>query len=377
MREVVVTGVGLLSSRGEGIEAHLAAHRSGEAPPLDAESFAPFPVHPMGPLEWDRQIPKKSEQRQMETWQRLGVYAAGLALESAGAADDADLKSRMHLVVAAGGGERDCSVDEQILSALPQAADKDALLNERLMNDLRPTLLLVQLPNLLAGSISIVHGVTAGSRTFMGEEQSGIQALRSAHARIAAGEIEAALVGGSLNAERPELVLHYALGGYAWRHPYRGVCEREADGGGLILGSGGAFLVLEAREHAERRGAKVFAAVAAVNAAARRRREPGAVAESLRAAWRESVPRAPDCIVSGASGLAGITAEERQVLRDLAPAATPRATGDLVGHTMEAQAAFGAGIAAALIREGEAEESVVTSVGHLRGEGLIRLTKAA
>ena len=43
-------------------------------------------------------------------------------------------------------------------------------LNERLMNDLRPTLFLAQLSNLLAGNIAIVHGVCGTSRTFMGEE---------------------------------------------------------------------------------------------------------------------------------------------------------------------------------------------------------------
>ncbi len=49
-------------------------------------------------------------------------------------------------------------------------------LNERLMNDLRPTLFLAQLSNLLAGNIAIVHGVTGSSRTFMGEEAAGVDA---------------------------------------------------------------------------------------------------------------------------------------------------------------------------------------------------------
>ena len=44
------------------------------------------------------------------------------------------------------------------------------------MGDLRPTLFLAQLSNLLAGNISIVHGVTGASRTFMGEESSGVDA---------------------------------------------------------------------------------------------------------------------------------------------------------------------------------------------------------
>ena len=35
----------------------------------------------MTPLELDQQIPKRGDQRQMEPWQRIGIYAAGLALE--------------------------------------------------------------------------------------------------------------------------------------------------------------------------------------------------------------------------------------------------------------------------------------------------------
>src|SRR6478735_5526275 len=107
MRDVVITGIGLAST----VE-----------PVVDTESFAPYPVHRLKPLDYDRQIPKKSDQRQMEPWQRLGVYAAGLALETAGAKADAGLKGRMHLIVAAGGGERDYAVDGQILTGIRNAA---------------------------------------------------------------------------------------------------------------------------------------------------------------------------------------------------------------------------------------------------------------
>ena len=74
------------------------------------------------------------------------------------------------MIVAAGGGERDLTVDSNILTDIKHAANPAAFLNERLMSDLRPTLFLAQLSNLLAGNISIVHGVTGSSRTFMGEE---------------------------------------------------------------------------------------------------------------------------------------------------------------------------------------------------------------
>src|SRR3954453_19824886 len=226
MREVVITGLGLVSGAGEGVGAHLDALRPGFTPRLDAERFAPYPVHPAVALDLDRQIPKKADQRQMEPWQKLGVYAAGLALESAGAKQDAALKARMHLIVAAGGGGRDYAADGQILTGLRSAEHPGVFLNERLMSDLRPTLFLAQLSNLLAGNISIVHGVTGASRTFMGEESAGIDAIRIAHARIASRQLEAVLVGGSYNGERPDVLLIDELGGVLWKKPFRSVWDR-------------------------------------------------------------------------------------------------------------------------------------------------------
>ena len=372
MRDVVITGIGLVSSVGEGIDAHLQA--LGGPPRTDAETYAPFPVHPIVALDYDRQIPKKSDQRQMEPWQRIGTYAAGLALDAANAKADAALKSRMHLIVAAGGGERDYAVDGQILTGMRQAADPGVFLNERLMGDLRPTLFLAQLSNLLAGNISIVHGVTGASRTFMGEEASGVDALRIARARIASGQNDIFLVGGAYNAERPDVLLIYEMGGYLWKRPYEPVFERAAEGGGMILGSGAAFMVLESREHAEARGVEPIALLAGVESD-RSRREPGDVAEALRR-QASALGGAPDVVISGATGVKGITDEELEAIRAVAGDAPVHATGDLVGHAMEGQAPIGAALAAALIAGGRAREALVTSVGHRRGEGMVRLTRA-
>ena len=64
-------------------------------------------MHPLAPINFDAQIPKKGDQRQMENWQRIGTYAAGLALDSAGVKGKTDILSHMDMIVAAGGGERD------------------------------------------------------------------------------------------------------------------------------------------------------------------------------------------------------------------------------------------------------------------------------
>jgi 3-oxoacyl-[acyl-carrier-protein] synthase II len=373
-RDVVITGLGLVSCAGEGVEAHLGALRAGGTPRVDAATFAPYPVHPVAPLALDGQIPKKSDQRQMEPWQRLGVYAAGLALDAAGAKTDAALKAGMHLVVAAGGGERDYAVDGQILAGLAGAEDKGAFLNERLQNDLRPTLFLAQLSNLLAGNIAIVHGVTGASRTFMGEESAGTDALRIAHARIAAGQVDLMLVGGSYNAERADVLLVHEMGGYLRKPDFRPVFARD-DAPGFILGSGAAFLVLEAADHARARGAAPVARLAAV-ASDRTRRSPGSVGASLASLWREAGVTAPDLALSAATGCAGITAEEGDAIATLAPGARRTALGDLTGHTLEAAAPFGAALAAAAVASGAAREAVVSVVGHRRGEGVIRILPA-
>ena len=84
-RDALITGIGLLSCLGEGAAAHWQElNQTGFTPSLDTETFAPYVVHPVVKVELDKQIPKRGDQRTMEPWQRIGTYAAGLALDAAG-----------------------------------------------------------------------------------------------------------------------------------------------------------------------------------------------------------------------------------------------------------------------------------------------------
>src|SRR4051812_27685602 len=76
-REAWITGIGLVSSLGEGLDAHWEALEARRINTNETE-FAPYIVHPMAKVSFDTQIPKKGDQRQMEAWQRIGTYAAGL-----------------------------------------------------------------------------------------------------------------------------------------------------------------------------------------------------------------------------------------------------------------------------------------------------------
>ncbi|MER9231147.1 beta-ketoacyl-ACP synthase [Mesorhizobium sp. M0622] len=345
--DVVISGIGLVSSLGEGPDAHWQKLVQPRLEPvLEALRFSPYTVHPLPEIDWNLQIAKRGDQRQMETWQRLGTYAAGLALDDAGIKGNDELCATMDMVVAAGGGERDEAVDAAILAASESRNDRDVLLNEKLTTELRPTLFLAQLSNLLAGNISIVHKVTGSSRTFMGEEGAGVAAVETAAARIRSGQSTHILVGGAFQTEHSDMLLGYELAGYLHRGPWRPVWQRQgADGGGVVTGSGGAFLVLEQREHATSRGRKIYAELGPVlSGRARRRRGEldGEIATLLKQA---ALPTGELLAISGASGAHAATAAEKAAL-DANPAIAARGFSTLTGHMKEAQFPFAVALAA-------------------------------
>ena len=384
-RDTWITGVGILSSLGDGAETHRQKLMAGEAPVIDTVTIPGYVVHPLAKVNFDSQIPKKGDQRQMEPWQRIGTYAAGLALMEAGVAGKGEILSEMDMIVAAGGGERDIAVDCSILTELRTANDPEARLNERLQTDLRPTLFLAQLSNLLAGNISIVHGVVGSSRTFMGEEGAGIEAMRVALARIAAGQSEIALVGAGYNGERADMMLLYEFARLCLRETYAPIfAPRRAPG--MAAGSVGTFLVLESRAHAEARGAKPIARLKAVYSS-HARREPGGLKQALGALIekaRRNVDPASAAILSAASGVEPATSEEAEVLK--ATGLPVRAVASRIGHGFEVAFPAAVALAALAVNAGklyaamdapletpgpaQLRQVIVTCAGHWRGEGV-------
>ncbi|MGE0564094.1 MAG: beta-ketoacyl-ACP synthase [Pseudolabrys sp.] len=350
-RDACITGIGIVSSLGEGPEAHWDALTRG-AVNVDDATYAPYSVHPIAKLDYDKQIPKKGDQRQMEAWQRIGTYAAGLALESASIKGNTEILGRTDMIVSAGGGERDLAADSAILTAMQNASNPDGVLNARLMSDIRPTLFLAQLSNLLAGNISIVHGVTGSSRTFMGEESAGVDAVRIACSRINAGQSEVALVGGSYNGERKDTIMLGEFGHLMLKGGYAPVWER-APRSGTCLGSLGAFLVIESRAHAERRSAKIHARIANVFSE-RAKPERLADASALKALWSQldgAIRKSETAYLSAATGVAPATPAEHDFLASFGDLPV-RATETYIGHSYEAQFPMNLALAAISLGHG-------------------------
>jgi 3-oxoacyl-[acyl-carrier-protein] synthase II len=299
------------------------------------------------------------------------------------------------MIVAAGGGERDINVDTLIVNEGLKRNDRELLLNEKLTTELRPTLFLAQLSNLLAGNISIVHKVTGSSRTFMGEEAAGISAVETAFHRIKSGESSHALVGGAFSAERLDMILLIeSIGGHAlgdW-HPLWS--RKPQDGGGMIVGSLGAFLVLESRAHAEARAATIYATIDAIEGDRGNRADGRMEARLERMLGEANAARGEGTIVfSGSTGFHDLAAREKAVLEAALPNAAIRGYGGISGHGLETQFPLGVAFAAlALANKAKvppfdpgkelpmktgARTAVVTTVGHVRGEGIAVLSAEA
>ena len=398
-REVCITGYGLLSPLGETPAAWWAALDDPAAwrARVDEAATAPFPIHTIGDYDLAAQVPRPGDRRAMGPMMQYGAYAAGLALDMAGLKDDADLLQRTHMIVASGGGERDLELDRRILEGAPprddcgDRGDRDAWIIAQMADGLRPTLFLAQLPNLFAGNISIVHKVAGSSRTFMGEEAAGADALRIAHRRLAAGQGDIFLVGAAFASGRPEIQISYNAGGVLLRGGFADLWTRPD--AGICFGAAGAFLVLESRASAADRGVGVRAVLRGVESdrTDRRTGDPAATARRQLDALGTGPVGPETAVLSGASGAGaatGITAAERAMLEDLGEGVPVRGTAQAVGHAVEAAFLQNVVLAAACVERGEVfaplspdtpveaagagpvGRALVTGWGHIRGEAM-------
>ncbi len=144
---------------------------------------------------------------------------------------------------------------------------------------------------------------------------------------------------------------------------------------------------MESKEHAQARGARPFARLNKVVSDLAQRKQPGAVTKSLEALWPKLGVRTDEgSLITGATGVEAVTAEEKAFLRQH-PGFAVRSTGTAFGHTIEAQFPLGLALAALSISRGalfppndptgfEVEKSgaptqiVVVGAGHWQGEGM-------
>jgi 3-oxoacyl-[acyl-carrier-protein] synthase II len=221
---------------------------------------------------------------------------------------------------------------------------------------------------------------------------AGVSAVETAVTQIQHDQGDIFLVGGAYISERADMAMLMEFGHTLWTGEPGSVWSREDSDGGMIMGSAGAFLILESREHAEARGVKPYARINKV-VSDRCNRQPGGarkVADGLLEKVADQIPQGPLAVLSGCCGVQPQLSEEHEFLDSLSehgfePAY--RAVTTVLGNTLEAQFPVNIVLASLAISkgaffdpfddsgveqtyDGKPERVLISSWGHWRGESL-------
>jgi 3-oxoacyl-[acyl-carrier-protein] synthase II len=322
-RRVVITGAGVVSSVGTGVQGFwdgLLEERSVAAW-IDIEGVGRVPAFAVAEGEDARERFGQREARRMDRSGRLAAVAAALALEDAG-----DLGADLERVGASIGSVH--GGPETLLEA------HRALL-ERGMDRVGPLAIPLSLTNHPCAATARALGLRGPSAAPATACAAGSDAIGAALGTIRDGRADAMVAGGAEAPLSPLVVAGYlrvgalsaggALGERASR-PF----DRARNG--FVIGEGAGIVVLEERERALARGARIYAELAGYGSSC-----------------DAGHPTDPD-----ASG-AGPARAMREALRDagLAPEdvgyVNAHATSTIAGDLAEARAIEGAGLSGAAV----------------------------
>jgi 3-oxoacyl-[acyl-carrier-protein] synthase II len=148
---------------------------------------------------------------------------------------------------------------------------------EQGMNNLTPLWLLKYLPNMLACHVTIIHGCQGPSNTITCGDASSHLSIAEAARWIQRGAADAVIAGGAESKLNPMGMLRQGMLGRLCDtcndRPQEACRPLDAGHRGTVIGEGGGLVVLESYEHAEARGARIYAEVVGRGAAC----DPGGI----------------------------------------------------------------------------------------------------
>lgn len=309
-RRVVITGAGLVSPLGSSAQ-DVITRLSQDYPSggIDWDSYSPYGVRPARARDTDKFLRRPGEKRVMSDMMLHAIEAAGQALTSSGLMDEKEALAEIHMLVAAGMSARDSEADARLISEALASNRANASFNRLLQSELKPTLFLAQLSNLVAGNLSLMFGIKGSSRTISGEELAGAKCLDTAFRQIACGQRDVMLVGGTFSAERPEIIASYASGGLLAR-------SGETDAG-AVLSTCSVFFVLESASSAQERGRQALAQICDIQVALSDRPGVSPPAERALKFAAGNGSRRPLAVVDGAPCEAHFSGETAALIHSL------------------------------------------------------------
>jgi 3-oxoacyl-[acyl-carrier-protein] synthase II len=273
-RRVVITGLGLVSPIGIGTEAFWSAlaESRGGIDHIKAFAIEGLPSNVGGEiLNFDARqyaIPKlrKAMSKSLKYMARdiqLAVAAAQMAVADAGLADGGVDPTRIGVDL--GAGLISSELDE-LAPAVHTAFGSNGRFDYQAYGRegiplIQPIWLLKYLPNMLACHISILLNCQGPSNTITQSESASNVAIGEAARIIGRGKADVMIAGGADSKIHPLSLVRMSLLDQmtAWQGDPRGACrpfDRNRDG--WVPGEGAGILILEERQHALARGARIY-----------------------------------------------------------------------------------------------------------------------
>ena len=265
MRRVVITGLGLVTPVGCGVEAawkNLLAGQSGarrieEFDVADIAcqiaNFVPRGAKADGKFDPDDWMEHK-EQRKVDDFIIYAMAAADQALADAGwKPTTGEDQERTGVLIGSG------------IGGLSGIADTALLLQEKGPRRVSPFFIPGRLINLASGYVSIKHQLKGPNHAVVTACATGTHAIGDAARLIALGDADVMVAGG---AESP--ICRIAMAGFAAcralstgfnDNPLAASRPYDRDRDGFVMGEGAGIVVLETLEHAKARGARIYAEI--------------------------------------------------------------------------------------------------------------------
>jgi 3-oxoacyl-[acyl-carrier-protein] synthase II len=263
MRRVVVTGLGIVSPLGCGVDANWRRLIAGEHGfrridtfeaadlPCQIAGFVPRGNGSDGTFDPDAWFEPK-EQRKVDDFIIYAASAATQALADAGwTADTPERQETTGVMIGSG------------IGGLGGIYETSVTLREKGPRRVSPFFISGRIINLASGYVSIMHGLKGPNSAVVTACSTGAHAIGDAGRLIALGEAEVMVAGG---AESP--VNRIGVAGFAAcralstgfnDRPEAGSRPYDRDRDGFVMGEGAGVVVLESLEHAQARGARIYA----------------------------------------------------------------------------------------------------------------------
>lgn len=347
--DVVITGMGIICPLGVGPDAvweALAAGRSGVRPiqSYDASGCGVRFAGEVADFDAKAYVRPRKSLKVMSREIQFGFAAADIALQDAGFAPEIVAPERIGIVFGADPIYSDLSEMEAVYR---RSIVDGKFVYDRwapsAMSEIYPLWMLKYLPNMIACHVAIAHDARGPNNTIMLTEVSSLLAIAEARRVIESGRADM-MVAGAASCFKlhptPQMFRSEALLSRRNEDP-TGACRPfDADRDGMVNGEGAAAFVLERRQHAERRGARIIARILGDASRFEPRRDGDpllgtAVASSIVASLNAAGLQSADLGYVSANGLSTIEHDRaearaiRQTLHDIPVTALKSYFGNL------------------------------------------------